>query len=261
MKKVYSMLSIFAVVFVLCIIQVSAEVILFQDTFIDRNQSLVTQHAYYQLQDTSINLITIIKPVKIKLSNQVQSLPYNISAVYPQYPNALIDWCNYTIVQQKNIYDTTLGLTTQGNYNILNTTYERTNIFYQNINATGNITDLELRARDGVVVDMTCHYTDPNTLFIDNVYFGSISAYIPAFECLGCSSHTFEEVTKVNDAYLANLQQSNKLFTYTQSLLDKNVFIIGVIVWIIKIALIFLALGMIFMFFRYLYIFVKRVGT
>lgn len=250
--------TIFAMIFlILFISQVSGDIWSWQDTVIDTDRSIVRHHAYYQIQDTSYVNILIQKPVPVELVAGVDNLPYNISIYYPQFPNALVDWCNYTITWQKNEYDNTLGLT---DWRIVNTTLETTNTFFTNTNATNQVNQYKLRARDGLVADMDCHYTNNETLFIENTYFGQISSYVPAYECEGCGDKTFEQLTQENLFLSQRIAEETAVYTKIQSLIDKNYQIWVILSWFVKIALIFLAVTLMFVGIYYFYLFFKSIG-
>ena len=234
----------------------SAEVWTWTNTIFP-NESIVRYYAYYQIEDTSNDLITIQRPIPIQLISDVETLPYNISQFYPQYPNAYVDWCNYTITWQRNIYDSTYGFT---NYQIVNTTLEVTNIFYENTPATFNVTQYYLKARDGLIAQIDCHYTNPDTLFIDNLYFGFITAYIPSFECSGCGEHSFEELINLNKQIEDNNFQQLGLTDKLQQIVDKNFQVWVILYWILKIGLIFLGIVLIFVPLYYFYLLFKSIS-
>jgi hypothetical protein len=251
-------LMAFAMIFLIAFIsQASADIWSWQDTIIDTNRSIVRHHAYYQVQDTSFVNILIQFPIPIELVVGVQDLPYDIGATYPQFAGSYVDWCNYTITWQKNEYDSTLGLT---NWKIINTSLITTNTFFANTSATNQVDKYNLRARDGLIADIDCHYTNPETLFIDNVYFGQISSYVPAYECLGCSDKSFEQLTQENLVLEKRLTEETDMYTQIQSLVDKNFMIWTILSWFVKIALIFLAIALMFVGIYYFYLFFKSIG-
>lgn len=249
-------LSVIAGLFLILFMQsASAEVWVWTNTIFP-NETMVRYHAYYQIEDTSFTNILIQKPVRVQLIGNVQDLPYNISQYYPQYPNAYVDWCNYTITWQKNEYDSTLGLT---DWKIINTSLITTSTLFQNTNATFQIDTYTLRARDGLIADMDCHYTNPDTLFIDNNYFGFISAIIPAFECKGCGDYTFEEVTNLNEQIEANNFQEKGFADKIQQVIEKNFQVWIILFWFIKIALVGVAVILIFLPMYYFYMLIKSI--
>lgn len=248
----------FAMIFIIAFIaQASADIWSWEDTLIDQNRSIVRHHAYYQIQDTSFANILIQKPVRVELVAGIQNLPYDIGAGYPQFAGSYVDWCNYTITWQKNEYDSTLGLT---NWKIVNTTLETTNTYFANTSATNQVNQYELRARDGLIADIDCHYTNPETLFIDNIYFGQISSYVPAYECEGCGDKTFEQLTQENLVLEQRISEETGVYTQIQSLVDKNYTIWVILSWFVKIALIFLAIALMFVGIYYFYLFFKSIG-
>lgn len=252
------LLSIIAGIFlVLLINSASAELWGWSQTIFP-TKNIVRYHLYYQIEDTSSDLITIQKPVPIQLLANVQNLPYNISTYYPQYPNALVDWCNYTITWQRNIYDNSFF--GDRKFNIINTTLETANTFYQNTNATFNISIYNLKAKDGLLADMDCHYTNNDTLFIENTYFGFITGYIPSFECSGCNDHTFEELTNLNEQILSNNFQEVGIFNQVQNVVEKNFQVWIILFWIIKISLILTAVLLMFVAIYYFYLFFKSIS-
>lgn len=152
MKKI--MLLLISMIFLIGLLNfASAEIFLWQETTIDNTTQTVTQHAIYQLYDEGDSkFLNVQYPIGMDIITSVENMPYNISAVYPQYPNAYVDWCNATITFQQNVYNT---LTMA----IINTTTIQQIYNYSNTPATYNETILYMRINDGAIVDFTCHYT------------------------------------------------------------------------------------------------------
>ena len=198
--KLYNILAIFALVIVLCNVHpVSAEVTLWRETIVDRNSSILRLHGYYQFYDDSKDLIGRTRPIPVGIMYSWDNLPYNISNYYPQYPNAVVDWCNLTINHGSYTYNSAGEIT-----NYQNIVY---NEQIENRNASYNLTIFQLKHKDNLIIDLDCHYTNPDTVYIDGVTFADFSTWLPAFTCTGCEDTKLEELAKETDY---NMQRATK---------------------------------------------------
>lgn len=259
MKNKILMMAIAMIFLVIMINGVNAEIWSWQTTVLDYQKNIVRHHAYYQLQDTSEGWITVGESIPIEIMGALNNnLPLNLTQTYPQFPNAIVDWCNLTVVFVKNTYDLDYnGVTT---YKILNTTYNYYNVFWQNINATFIDSQFNLRARDSIIVDADCHYTNNDSMFYQNNYIADSQAFFPAYECKGCSIKSFEIITQENKKLEDRISQETGVYTNIQNVVDKNYLIWQILSWFVKIGLIFLAISLIFLAMYYFYLFFKSIG-
>jgi hypothetical protein len=236
----------------------SAEINMWTQTVTDPDKQLVIQHSFFSIDDTSDSLITVGQTVPIIINGQTHNvLPFNISTNYSQYPNAIVDYCNFTITVFRNIYDLSLFGTT--NYKIINTTLEITNDYFDSAITSVNH-QINLRAKDSASVDMSCHYTNKDTLFIEGHYFGEITAFVPNYACKGCSEYSFEELSNENAKLQETVDQETSVYAKIQGLVDKNYIIWQIFSWFVKIALLLFSVGLLFAGMYYFYIFFKSIG-
>ena len=220
---------------------VNAELYFWNTINIDESSSTIEEYAYYQFQDTSASGIGKNKDISILLYSEIESLPFNFSGIYP----VEVDFCNYTINQDINIYD--------GNGDFINTTTETTTLSF--INQPLNVTQLKfrLRSRDSLRISMSCHYTDSDYLYVENILVGRFFTYFPSFECEGCEKYTLEELSHEIESKEQITQNELLIYERIQTLFDWNYQIWLIISWIIKIAFIFLAIFLLFSSIYYFY--------
>jgi hypothetical protein len=247
--------------FMLMINLASAEMYMWEETSILKDKNIVRHKLVLSVVDISNQQVfsvhsTRAKPVPVYITESTQDLPYNISTFYPQYPNALIDWCNYTAISNLNQYSISLT----GNYELVNSSITSENRFYENLSARANLTKYSLFEQDTITAYMDCHYTDNNTLFIESNYFGAITTYVPAFECEECKSYTFEQLTQENNKIAERINEEQNLYVNIQKLVSRDYQVWLIMSWFLKIGLIFIAIGLIVLSIYYLYIFFKMIG-
>lgn len=263
MMKNKTMIWAFAFIFLIAIMQsASSEMWMWSNTFIDTPKQTLTHHTYIQIDDTSNALVTIGQTVPIELiAGLGVDLPLNLTTSNLTGLGS-IDYCNYTISVTNNIYD--LSLFGNTNYKIINQTITNYNVYYPSgSNATNNVTQFYLRAKDLLTADFVCHYTnvaDLNNSVVLSNQIATVSAYIPAFQCDGCSKYTFENLVNQNDQFAESINNATAFYDNFQNLVDKDFFVWLVVSWLIKIALILTAVGLIFVAMYFLYIFFKSIA-
>jgi hypothetical protein len=228
---------------------VSAEVYLWNNVIVDTNSSLVKYHAFYWFDDTSAKGVGTNKDVPVTLWYVVEALPYmNLSA-------GEVDWCNFSITHFENIYGT-LVATGQ----LLNTTTDTQSYYFANSSLSDGKITINMKSRDNMIADMTCHYTDSSSLYQDNALIGRFATFMPSFECAGCTQYTLEEQSNA-------IEKSDEITANELSIYDKIQTFIGwnyqvwlIMSWVIKIAFIFLAVLLIFGIVYYFYIFLVNLA-
>jgi hypothetical protein len=175
----------------------------------------------------------------------IEPLPYALTG-------GAIDWCNLTTNQFQNNYDK------EGN--LENTTADVRSLYFSGGGlATGTML-FNMRSRDSLIADITCHYTNVNYLYEQNVLVGRFTTFMPSFECETCTQYTLEELS--NQIEKQEQITANELAIYDkiQTFLGWNFQIWLVLSWIIKIAFVLIAIGLVFMMGYYFYIFLKEIG-
>lgn len=217
----------------------SADITFWRDVSLNQNKSIVKLHGYYQFFDESESLTGKFKSIPIGISYFWQDIPYNISAVYPQYANAYVDWCNLTIIHDSNQYSVLEG-------NLNNSAEEIFNVYLTNNLSDSQQKIFDMKHQDSLVLDWDCHYTNSNTLYIDNILFADWDTFYPAFSCSGCEESKLEELA--NDIQFNEQQAEKEVQIYEKvQIFVKLVYNLWLYAsWIIKIGLIFLALTLIF---------------
>lgn len=235
------MIMAIAFMFLLAFAQnVNAEITLWKDTIVDYNKSIVRVHGYYQFMDESTDLIGRYKTIPVAIIYNWDDIPYNISQYYPQYINAQVDWCNFTVVHDSNQYSVL-----EGN---LNSSAEAIFNDYITSASAGNSEQVfYLKHRDSLVIDFDCHYTNQDTLFIDSFTFGDFQTYFPAFTCKGCEETKLEELAKQIDYEEQNAYREISMYQKFQTVVKLNYNLWVFASWIIKIGLIFISLTLIFL--------------
>ena len=228
---------------------ISSEMSLWNSVIKDTDNSLVKQHLYYWFDDTSANGVGRSKVIPIYLLYNVQALPFNLTG-------GEVDWCNLTISHFVNEYVENNGLYSY----VVNHTHTDVSSYYFDSGADSDMLEFDMKANDVLIADMTCHYTDVNYLYEQNLLIGSITTYTPSFECKGCTQYTLEELSN-QIAQQENITQ-NELAVYTsiQSGVNWNFEIWLIISWIVKIGFIVVGLFLIFAGAYYLYKFLENLG-
>lgn len=199
------------------------------------NNSIVRQHAFITFEDTSLSGIGKHKPIEILVRQQLQNLPYNLS--FYNYSGE-VDWCNFSIRQTHFIYDSA--------GNIINTTSYFLNVLYANVSAFANETTLEISDRDSAIIDMDCHYTDPNYLYVESILFGSFSITTPSYECDECKQYTYEQLSN-EIAISENLtQQQSGFYQTVGNLMGYNIRVWLTLYWLFKIFVVLFGIGIVF---------------
>jgi len=250
LQKILIMMGIF-ILLVSPLIQ--GEIYLWNDVLKNTTDCVdcVKDHLYYKLVDTSAREIGRNKDVPIYLAYNIQPLPYDLSGY--GYGGE-IDWCNLSTRHFINEYDN------QGN--LINTSTEEQNIFFENTNATSSGSfQINMRSRDSVIADISCHYTDPTYLYVENVLFGRWTTYMPSYECEGCTEYSLEQMsqeTEQNEQITAN---ELTIYNNIQKVVDWNFQIWLIASWIIKIAFVLIAISLIFAGVYYFYIFLQNIAN
>lgn len=228
-------------------INVHAEIYAHDTVRIENATQTVTFLAYYNLLDTSPGGIGQNKAVPIGLYTEIEALPYNISTYYPQYSNALVDWCNYTIKKYNNQWD--------GEGHIINTTTTIVNSYYSATgNGSTNYTEWNLFDQDEISATVTCHYTNADTLFLDSMLFGRTTTFYPAMACRSCEGYSFEELAHENDNLNAAIENEVAIYGYIQKAMKVLYQFWLIFKWVTQIALIFIAISLLIQAGKYVYL-------
>jgi len=251
-------LFIMLLVFGLMINIASAELYLWEttikDTSLNNTANIVKDHLYYYFQDTSLTGRGADVDSPITLTAVILALPFNFTQYNPSY-NGSVDWCNFSYLHVKNTFDNSVNPP-----RISSTTNEQGSFFYEN---TGTLSTqdviINMRSVDSLFADIKCHYTDSTTLYVENVLVGRFTTYLPSYTCATCTQYSLEE--------LSHLQEKNEQITDSaigsyqavQKVIDYNFRIWVIINYVFKIALILVALGLIFAGIFYFYNYMKKL--
>lgn len=252
MKKI--LLLMFVSIFLVSTL-VSSEIMAWNSVVTDETEQTATYVGNYKLDDTSANEIGKSKAVELALWYVVQQLPFNLS-IY----GGEVDWCNFTITQYKNIYD--------GEGNRINETTEVTNIFFTTGNFSSGTITLQLKADDFVAGRMKCHYTDVSALqmgskgytSLDDVIVGRFDSLLPAFECDKCEGRSLEDLTNEFEQIDERTASELSVYDWVQTLVGYNYSLWLYASWIIKILLLFVAVGLIFGSVYWIYDFFSKLA-
>lgn len=233
---------------------VSSEIYLWNSVVKDNVTSVVKYHAFYFFDDTSAKGIGKQKDVPLTLMYQVQSLPLTLDS------GNQIDWCNLTISHYHNIYGTTF-IAWQGflGGELLNTTTTTQNLYFNSGSSSDKIT-INMRDKDYLTATFTCHYTNNTNLYEKNILAGNFATYMPSFECEGCSQYSLEELSQQTEKQSEITTNELAIYDKIQIAIDWNFQIWLILSWILKIAFIFVGIGLIFASVYYFYIFFKKLG-
>lgn len=232
-------------VFLMMATYVSAEVNLWTDINIDYDEQTVAQHSYIQFDDTSKRGIGVAKPIDLVVYYNVQPLPYDLSVGgYAGY----VDWCNLTITRTANEYGTIfwslVGEITGGEFVNYTTTTE--NYYFDNTSATYGFLEYEMKDKDSLIANFKCHYTDPSSVFVESILFGDFSILTSAYECDECEEYSLEELSDEVARNEEIVAEQTLVYDRVQSVVDMNYQIWIIASWIVKITLIFTAIGLLF---------------
>lgn len=253
MKTKYLILMVCAIYLVAILSPLAkSEVYLWNDVLINENQSKVTNHLFYWVEDTSLSGICKNKDITLVLWAVIQPLPYNLTAFNPAY-NGSIDRCDLTYNIYHNDYDS------EGN--LVNTSVGTINYTFSGTgNVTSNQTKIEMRARDSVTADLSCHYTDPDFLYADNVLIGRITTYMSTFECEGCEKYSLEELSYQTEKEQEITQNELEIYDNIQNVIGWNFKFWLIASWIVKIGFVIGGIGLIFGIAYFFYAFLKKLG-
>ena len=238
---------------------IQGEIYLWNSVIKDTSQSVVKYHAFYWFDDTSARGIGKQKDIPITLQYVVEPLPYDLT---PDGFIGSVDWCNLTIRQYHNIYGTTF-VAFQGFFGgeLLNTTTEVQSYYFGSGGLNTSFITFNLRDKDSVTADMSCHYTDVSSLYVENILVGRFTTYMPSFECEGCTQYTLEELSQQTDKQDEITANELAIYDKIQTAVDWNFQIWLILSYVIKIALVLVAVGLIFAGFYYFYVFLKNIGS
>jgi hypothetical protein len=236
---------------------VNAEVTFWTDINIDYDDQTVVQHGYYQFDDTSAKGIGRNKPIEVILWYDVSALPFNLN---PSNYSGYVDWCNFTITQYKNEYGTEY-IAWQGfvGGEYLDTTVEIDNYYFANTTASSGQLSYDLKDKDSLIIDMKCHYTDANSTFADSVLFGRFTTYFGAYECDDCEEYSLEELSNEIERNEQATAEGTEIYEKIQYVIDMNYNLWLIASWLIKIAFVFTALGLVFGGVYWLYLLFKNI--
>jgi hypothetical protein len=211
----------------------------------DYANDLVKYHAFYTFEDTSASGIGKSREIPIDFLVTTENLPFSVGGVVN------IDWCNFTLVHYKSVYD--------NDGNLINTSKETESRYYTSGVNSETIT-INAKARDRIIADMSCHYDDGDYLYYENVLGGRFTTFTGSYECSGCTEFTLEELTnQINN--LENISnQEIQIYENVQKVVDYDFQVWLVLSWVVKIAFIFIAIFLIISSIRYFYNFVTEMG-
>jgi hypothetical protein len=253
-KNKFLVISLFLCVFIMPLI--SGEVYLWTDIKIDDSANTVTQHAYYQLEDSSASGITRHKDTEVVIWYVVEALQKNLT-------NSYVDWCNLSTIFIHNEYGTDfVAFEGFSGGELLNTTIIKESYYFENTGVV-NTSQLSylLRDRDSLTVDMKCHYNDSNYLYEENILVGRFDTFFSAFECAGCEDYTIEQLSEETERNQEITEKQLETYSLIQSVLEKNFLLWLYASWIVKIAFLIIAVTLIFLMILHLYEFFKDIGS
>lgn len=236
---------------------ISAEVFLYNTINVNPTTSTTRQEGFYYLDDTSETGIASSKDTKITLWYEIEQLPFNFSGVYP----VEVDYCNLTISHFKNIYGTNfIAFQGYSRGELLNTTLEQYSYSFSNSSLNSTKLSFNLRNKDYLYVVMSCHYTDPLYLYVENILVGRFTSYIGSYECNGCEKYSLEQITHEED-YNRNITNSElSIYTTVQNGIEMNWSLWLILDWVMKIVFFFLAVWLIFSGIFYYYKLLKELN-
>lgn len=243
--KILLLIGIF--ILLLSPLTIMGEMSMWNNVITDKPNQIVNYHGYYQFEDTTAQMSSANVPINLYLWYEVQPLPLVLNGSFGE-----VDYCNLTIQHYKNIFDD-LG-------NILNTTTEIQTYGFANSSLNSTIIVISAKNKDSIIADMKCHYTDVRGLYYGNILAGRFTIYMSSYQCSECTQYSLEELS--NQAQLNLNMTGNELSIYDKiqqvAIWDFQAWLI--VSWIIKIGLIFVAIGLIFAGVYYFYIFIKDLG-
>lgn len=249
------MLIMIGMIFLFAILpSVNAEMWYWGTTNIDYTAKSVSQHGYYQYDDTSLNGIGKNKPIEVILWYDVEGLPYALAS-------GEVDWCNLSIIHQVNNYGSNFvaweGLVS-GEYLGTNTTEDSVYFTGTGNHSSGQLSYL-MKDKDGLVIDMKCHYTDVNSIFQDSVLVGRYTTIFGAYECNKCEEFSLEELSNSIARSDEAIAQQTEIYDKIQYLVGLNFQLWLLVSWVVKIAFLLTAFGLVCAGIYYLYLFFKQI--
>jgi hypothetical protein len=224
---------------------VQAEMAMTYLTSVDVNRSVVESILYLTFDDTSSSGIGANKLIPVNVHYQVQPLPYSLYS-------GQVDWCNISYHAIINEYNDAGELTG---------TIEQSTSYYFNSNPYSTGREAFIMAnRDMIIAIATCHYTNSSELFIDNILFGSTFVLAPSYECKGCEDSTLEGLSNEIEELEVSVQKEETIHATILNIVSLNFQVWAVLVWIVKILLIMVSLGLIFYSAYWIYKFLRDLA-
>jgi hypothetical protein len=106
---------------------------------------------------------------------------------------------------------------------------------------------------------MECHYTNSSTLYVENVLVGQYTTYFPAFECIGCTDYTIEELSNEIERTDEYIEDQTEIYGFIQGFLEINYKLWLIASWLVKIAFVIISISLVFLGIYYLYNLFKDV--
>lgn len=239
------LMVLFGMIFLLMAVlnSVSSEIYLFNDVSVSNITNTTDFHAFYKLIDTSDGFRWRNKGVLVEFDYLTQALPFVLVS-------GSVDWCNLTFVHYANDYDN------DGNYIGTNTSI--VNYYFTNGSNSGT-EKFNLKDADEVSADMICHYTNQSEIYIDNILAGSLTTYIPSYECKGCTEFTLEELSNEIERSDEITESELKIYDISETIISFNYRLWLYGSWIIRLFLLIGAIGLIFSAVYYIYKFLVDI--
>jgi len=249
-KKTWIMGIILPILMIALISFVQAEMSLMQSVEISVINSEVQHRTYIYFDDTSAKGIGANKLIPVNVYYEVQPLPANLTR--NNIFVGQVDWCNVSFHAIINNYN---------DDGMLTGTTEQSISYYFNGNPYSTGRELFMMAnRDIIIATATCHYTNASELYIDNILFANLYVLAPSYECEGCGDSTLEGLSNKITEMEASFQQENSITDIIIGIVSLNFQVWAVLVWIIKILLILVSLGLLFYAGFWIYKFLKDLA-
>lgn len=253
----YKNYMIFLILALFTINFASAEVSLWSEVYINEGDQTVSRYGYFQFDDTSIRGVGRDKPIEMIIYYDAEDLPYDLSVGgYVGY----VDWCNLTIRHDQNEYGgsfwSAIGFT-GGEY--LNTTTTTDSYYFANSTGNNGFLSYDLKDKDSLTVEFECHYTDASSVFVESIFFGDFSTFFGAYECDDCEEYSLEELSNAIARNEEIIIEQAEVWNKIQAIIDINYNIWIIMSWIVKIALLFTAVSLIFGGIYWLYLLFKSI--
>lgn len=256
-NKILSLMLVSIFLVTLMSISVSSEMWYWNTVNLDYDDQTVAQHGYYQFDDTSAKGVGRNKPIDLTIWYDVEGLPYDLTPTYA----GNVDWCNLTITHLENEYGTEFVAwqgVVGGEY-INTTTTVDSYLFENTINHTNGQLEYSMKDKDGLTVDMKCHYTDGNSTFVDNILFGRYTTFFGAYQCDDCEEYSLEELSNTVERNDEIIIEETQVYENIQSVVDMNYQLWLIASWLVKIGFVIIAVSLVFAGVYYLYLFFKDI--